>query len=185
MRIATFNVNSIRSRIDRVEALLKRHDIDVLAIQETKAREDQLPLMGLQSLGYEVAASGFNQWNGVAIISRVGVDDVQVGFPDMPGFGGAEKRADQDYTLAGYGQHLGGVQVGVAQAHAEVQGSGRGAHHGALAFLLGVALLASRFVLPRLFGWMSTSAEGLFIWSLTWCFGFVVAAEALHVSEAH
>lgn len=96
MRIATWNVNSLRSRIDRVEALLQRHDIDVLALQETKAREDQLPLMGLQSLGYEVAAAGVSQWNGVAIISRVGLERVQVGFPGMPGFGDpitAEARA--------------------------------------------------------------------------------------------
>jgi exodeoxyribonuclease III len=84
VRIATWNVNSLRSRIDRVEALLERHDIDVLALQETKAREDQLPLMGLQARGYEVAAAGYNQWNGVAIISRVGIEDVQVGFPGMP-----------------------------------------------------------------------------------------------------
>ena len=87
MRIATWNVNSLRSRIDRVEALLQRHDLDVLALQETKAREDQLPLMGLQSLGYEVAAAGFDQWNGVAIISRVGLADVTVGFDGMPGWG--------------------------------------------------------------------------------------------------
>ena len=81
MRIATWNVNSLRSRIDRVEALLERHDIDVLALQETKAREDQLPLMGLQSMGYDVAYSGTNQWNGVAIVSRVGLEDVEAGFP--------------------------------------------------------------------------------------------------------
>jgi exodeoxyribonuclease-3 len=87
VRIATWNVNSLRSRIDRVERLLERHDIDVLALQETKAREDQLPLMGLQSLGYEVAAAGTNQWNGVAIISRVGLEDVRVGFPGQPGWG--------------------------------------------------------------------------------------------------
>lgn len=87
MRIATWNVNSLRTRIHRVEAFLQRQQVDVLALQETKAREDQLPLMGLQSLGYEVAAAGYNQWNGVAIISRVGLDDVQVGFPEMPGFG--------------------------------------------------------------------------------------------------
>jgi exodeoxyribonuclease-3 len=96
VRIATWNVNSLRSRIDRVEALLQRHDIDVLALQETKAREDQLPLMGLQALGYEVAAAGTNQWNGVAIVSRVGLDDVQVGFDEMPGWGepvAAESRA--------------------------------------------------------------------------------------------
>jgi exodeoxyribonuclease III len=87
VRIATWNVNSLRSRIDRVEAFLERHDIDVLALQETKAREDQLPLMGLQSLGYEVAAAGFDQWNGVAVISRVGLSDVAVGFDGMPGWG--------------------------------------------------------------------------------------------------
>jgi len=87
VRIATWNVNSLRSRIDRVEALLERHDLDVLALQETKAREDQLPLMGLQSLGYEVAAAGFDQWNGVAIISRVGLSEVTVGFDAMPGWG--------------------------------------------------------------------------------------------------
>ena len=68
----------------RVEAFLERHDIDVLALQETKAREDQLPLMGLQARGYDVAAVGYSQWNGVAIISRVGLEDVQVGFEGMP-----------------------------------------------------------------------------------------------------
>ena len=85
MRIATWNVNSLRTRIDRVEALLDRHEIDVLALQETKAREEQLPLMGLQARGYEVAAAGTNQWNGVAIISRVGLEDVEIGFPGQPG----------------------------------------------------------------------------------------------------
>ncbi len=58
MRLATFNVNSIRSRIDRVEAFLARHEIDVIALQETKARDDQWPLMGLEALGYEVATLG-------------------------------------------------------------------------------------------------------------------------------
>ena len=96
MRIATWNVNSLRSRINRVEALLDRHEIDVLALQETKAREDQLPLMGLQARGYEVAVAGTNQWNGVAIISRVGLEDVTIGFDAMPEYGdppAAEARA--------------------------------------------------------------------------------------------
>ena len=87
MRIATWNVNSIRSRIDRVEAWLERSDCDVLAIQETKANESQFPMLGLNALGYEVAHVGLNQWNGVAILSRVGLADVAVGFPDMPPFG--------------------------------------------------------------------------------------------------
>ncbi len=82
MRLATWNVNSLRSRIGRVEAFLERHDVDVLALQETKARDDQLPLMGLQSMGYEVASAGTSQWNGVAVVSRVGLDDVEVGFPE-------------------------------------------------------------------------------------------------------
>lgn len=94
MRIATWNVNSLRSRIDRVEEFLDRHEIDVLAVQETKAKEEQLPLMGLQARGYDVAAAGFSQWNGVAIISRVGLEQVEVGFPGMPEFdGAAEARA--------------------------------------------------------------------------------------------
>lgn len=96
MRIATWNVNSIRSRIDRVEAFLQRHDVDVLALQETKAREDQFPTMGLQSLGYDVAMAGTNQWNGVALVSRIGIDDIQIGFEGMPGYGepeAAESRA--------------------------------------------------------------------------------------------
>jgi exodeoxyribonuclease III len=96
VRLATWNVNSLRSRIDRVEAFLQRHDVDVLALQETKGREDQLPLMGLHALGYEVAVAGTNQWNGVAVVSRVGLDDVEVGFPAMPQWGeplAAESRA--------------------------------------------------------------------------------------------
>jgi exodeoxyribonuclease-3 len=104
VRIATWNVNSLRSRIDRVEAFLERHDIDVLALQETKAREDQLPLMGLQARGYDVAAAGYNQWNGVAIISRVGIEDVTVGFEGMPSWeDAAEARA--------LGATCGGVRV--------------------------------------------------------------------------
>ena len=63
----------------------------MLAVQETKAKEEQLPLMGLQARGYEVAAAGYSQWNGVAIISRVGLEEVEVGFPGMPEFDGASE----------------------------------------------------------------------------------------------
>ncbi len=86
MRLATWNVNSIRARIDRVEALLQRQDIDVLALQETKAKSEQIPTAGLAALGYDIAAVGYDQWNGVALISRVGLDDIQVGFEGMPTF---------------------------------------------------------------------------------------------------
>ena len=87
VRIATWNVNSIRSRVDRVETWLERSDCDVLAIQETKANESQFPMEPLTAAGYEVAHHGLNQWNGVAILSRVGLADVEVGFPDMPSYG--------------------------------------------------------------------------------------------------
>src|SRR3954470_8348887 len=87
VRIATWNVNSLRSRIDRVEAFLDRHEIDVLALQETKAREDQLPLMGIEARGHAVAVAGLNQRAGVGIISRVGLDDVETGFPGEQGWG--------------------------------------------------------------------------------------------------
>jgi exodeoxyribonuclease-3 len=87
VRIATWNVNSIRSRVERLEAWLQRSDCDVLGIQETKANETQFPMDRLTALGYEVAHHGLNQWNGIAILSRVGLADVEVGFPGMPSFG--------------------------------------------------------------------------------------------------
>ena len=88
MRIATWNVNSIRSRIDRVVAWLEANDVDVLAIQETKCREDQFPGLELSALGYEYVHFGLSQWNGVALISRVGLEDVATSYAeDQPHFG--------------------------------------------------------------------------------------------------
>lgn len=84
MRIATWNVNSLRARMDRVVAFLERQDVDVLAIQETKAKPSQLDLTALEAAGYEVAAHGLNQWNGVAIVSRVGLADVVTELPGVP-----------------------------------------------------------------------------------------------------
>ncbi|MBF6523130.1 exodeoxyribonuclease III [Nocardia farcinica] len=86
MRLATWNVNSIRSRLDRVTTWLDEHDIDVLAMQETKCRDDQFPFERFAELGYEVAHLGVNQWNGVAIASRVGLADIAPAFPGQPGF---------------------------------------------------------------------------------------------------
>ncbi|TKJ22851.1 exodeoxyribonuclease III [Blastococcus sp. CCUG 61487] len=90
MRLATWNVNSIRTRADRVAAFLQRHDVDVLALQETKCRDDQFPEMVFSALGYEVAHVGHSQWNGVAILSRVGIDDVEIGFDGMPSWSSKE-----------------------------------------------------------------------------------------------
>lgn len=87
MRLATWNVNSIRTRVDRVTAFLERSGVDVLAMQETKCRDEQFPTMPFEALGYEVATHGHSQWNGVAIASRVGLDDVGYGFEGMPTWG--------------------------------------------------------------------------------------------------
>lgn len=86
MRLATWNVNSVRSRQDRIVDWLQRSDVDVLAMQETKCKDAQFPYQRFTDIGYEVAHVGLSQWNGVAIASRVGLDDVQVGFEDQPGF---------------------------------------------------------------------------------------------------
>lgn len=87
MRIATWNVNSARARTDRIVDWLSRSDVDVVALQETKCHDDQFPTERFTDLGYQVAHHGFSQWNGVAVLSRVGLDDVTVGFPDQPGWG--------------------------------------------------------------------------------------------------
>ncbi len=106
MRIATWNVNSVRARLDRLVAWLERSDVDVLAVQETKCKDEQFPEEALRAAGYESAHHGLSQWNGVAVLSRVGLEDVRVGFPGQPGFGepaAAEARA--------VGARCGGVDV--------------------------------------------------------------------------
>lgn len=84
MRIATWNVNSIRTRVDRVIAFLERSGVDALAMQELKCKDAQFPLEPFAEAGYEVAFHGLNQWNGVGIASRVGISDVEVGVPGLP-----------------------------------------------------------------------------------------------------
>jgi exodeoxyribonuclease-3 len=106
MRLATWNVNSIRSRAERVAAWLERRDVDVLALQETKCRDDQFPEMPFAALGYEVAHVGYSQWNGVAILSRIGIEDVEIGFPGQPCWGDAEET-----EARALGATCGGVRV--------------------------------------------------------------------------
>lgn len=90
MRLATWNVNSVRTRVDRVIAFLERENVDVLAMQEIKCRPEQFPLGAFAAAGYEVAVHGLNQWNGVAIASRVGLADVVTSFPGQPAWAAKE-----------------------------------------------------------------------------------------------
>jgi exodeoxyribonuclease-3 len=87
MRVGTWNVNSIRSRVGRVVDWLVREDIDVLAMQEIKCTPEQFPFDAFSAAGYEVELHGLNQWNGVAFASRLPLHDVTIGFETAPGFG--------------------------------------------------------------------------------------------------
>jgi exodeoxyribonuclease-3 len=80
MRIATWNVNSLKARIPRVEEFLGYADVDVLCLQETKLADTAFPQLQFGALGYESVHYGQGQWNGVAILSRVGIDDATFGF---------------------------------------------------------------------------------------------------------
>ncbi|MFT4147275.1 MAG: exodeoxyribonuclease III [Micrococcaceae bacterium] len=86
MKIASWNVNSIRARAERIEDFLQRSDVDVLAIQETKAKDEQFPWEIFERIGYEVAHFGLNQWNGVALASRIGLQDVTRALKNQPKF---------------------------------------------------------------------------------------------------
>ncbi|AGF73488.1 exodeoxyribonuclease III [Corynebacterium halotolerans] len=110
MRIVNWNVNSARTRADRMVDFLLRHDVDVLAVQETKCADDKFPYERFEEIGYEVAHVGYSQWNGVAIISRVGIADVETQFPGQPGF---HKNPDkpQDVEARAVGATCGGVRV--------------------------------------------------------------------------
>ncbi|WP_437582931.1 exodeoxyribonuclease III [Paramicrobacterium sp. CJ85] len=87
MRIATWNVNSIRTRVGRVVDWLVREDVDVLGLQEIKCRPDQFPVEQFEAAGYDLQIHGLNQWNGVAFASRLPMTDVEQGFAEIPGFG--------------------------------------------------------------------------------------------------
>ncbi|MHB1612866.1 MAG: exodeoxyribonuclease III [Actinomycetes bacterium] len=93
MRLATWNVNSVRARLPRLLDWLGTVGPDVVCLQETKCASDAFPSAAVEELGYEVAAYGTGQWNGVAVLSRVGLADVVRGFPGEPGFPGPEARA--------------------------------------------------------------------------------------------
>lgn len=96
MRIATWNVNSVKQRLPRLLPWLDERQPDVVCLQETKLADDAFADLlsdELAARGYEVAAHGETAWNGVAIISRVGLEDVEVGLAGAPGFPDPEARA--------------------------------------------------------------------------------------------
>jgi exodeoxyribonuclease-3 len=99
MRLATWNVNSVKARLPRLLDWLAETKPDVLCLQETKCPAGEFPAAEVGELGYETAAHGDGRWNGVAVLSRVGLDDVTLGFPGEPGFRGEPGEATLLDTL--------------------------------------------------------------------------------------
>jgi exodeoxyribonuclease III len=86
VRIATWNVNSVLARLPRLVEWLEQAAPDVVCLQETKVGADAFPADSVTPLGYAVAHHGEGRWNGVAVLSRVGLEDVARGLPGDPGF---------------------------------------------------------------------------------------------------
>jgi exodeoxyribonuclease-3 len=84
MRIATWNVNSLKARMDAVEGWLTRVQPDILLLQETKLSDADAPVMPFRMLGYDLVHHGEGRWNGVAIASRVGAEEIVANFGDGP-----------------------------------------------------------------------------------------------------
>jgi exodeoxyribonuclease-3 len=111
MRLATWNVNSIRARVSRIVDFAVRESVDVLAMQEIKCTAAQFPMAEFEAAGYEVALHGFSQWNGVALASRTPIADVETAFPDMPGFEKGRSGLDVPKEARAIGGTVGGVRV--------------------------------------------------------------------------
>lgn len=111
MRLATWNVNSIRTRVDRVVDWMVREDVDVLAMQEIKCKPEQFPAAQFEDAGYELALHGFDQWNGVAIASRSPIESVETAFPGMPGFLKGVEGPDQPQEARAIGATVNGVRL--------------------------------------------------------------------------
>ena len=86
MRIATWNVNSVTARLPKLLDWLGTAEPDVLCLQEVKCAVDQFPYEEVDELGYEAEVHGAGRWNGVAVLSRVGIGEVRRGLLDEPGY---------------------------------------------------------------------------------------------------
>lgn len=111
MRIATWNVNSIRTRHGRVVDWLVNADVDVLAMQEIKCKPEQFPMQSFEAAGYEVVLHGLNQWNGVAIASRLPMTDIEIGFSGQPGFAKGYEGQDAPLEARAIGATIDDVRV--------------------------------------------------------------------------
>jgi exodeoxyribonuclease-3 len=90
VRLATWNVNSVKARLPRLLEWLDEAKPDIVCLQEIKTTTALFPAAEVEELGYEVAAHGEGRWNGVALLSTVGLEHVSPGFPGEPSYEGEE-----------------------------------------------------------------------------------------------
>ena len=101
MRIASWNVNSVRTRLEQVLTWLEQEQPEVLCLQETKVSDDLFPAEAFAALGYSSSISGQKAYNGVAILSRLPLEDVQIGFEALlPGDADAVRLSDQKRVIS-------------------------------------------------------------------------------------
>jgi exodeoxyribonuclease III len=98
MKVATWNVNSIRMRLQIVGQWLSENQVDVLCLQETKVIDEDFPRSPFTDLGYHIYTSGQKSYNGVAIISKQPLEDVSTGFAPLVG---AKELDTQKRVIAG------------------------------------------------------------------------------------
>ncbi|MEV0387887.1 exodeoxyribonuclease III [Nonomuraea sp. NPDC050643] len=111
MRLATWNVNSVKARLPRLLEWLAETRPDIVCLQETKCPAQAFPAAEVGALGYATAAHGDGRWNGVAILSRAGLDEVTLSFPGEPGFAAADGVGAARPEARAIGATCGGMRV--------------------------------------------------------------------------
>jgi exodeoxyribonuclease-3 len=107
VRIATWNVNSLPARMPRLLSWLESAEPDVLVLQETKIAQEAFPTAEVAAAGYESVHRGQGRWNGVAVLSRVGIAALETDIPGVPGFPDPADAPEARYIAA----TCGGVRV--------------------------------------------------------------------------
>ena len=109
--MATWNVNSVGARLPRLLDWLETRSPDVVALQETKCADAAFPHAAVEALGYEVAHNGDGRWNGTALLSRVGLQDVELSFAGQPPFAVGDALLPPAVEARAVGATCGGVRV--------------------------------------------------------------------------
>jgi exodeoxyribonuclease-3 len=129
MRIVTWNVNSVRARLERLVPWLVERRPEVACLQETKVEDERFPRAELEELGYDVATFGQRTYNGVAILSRIGLEDVERGFPGDGGESRAISAVVGGDVMVQNLYVINGQQVGAPRYHDKLAWLARLADH--------------------------------------------------------